>query len=166
MSLTSCEDDNQNNGNQDNETNYSSVFMSLDIETSVDLRQVADFKAYYTDLTGDSVDISIDMNYADSYRMTASQPIDNVNFPLELKLVIEYNLKPDVLDAEYHCAYNIKHSAGLMDENDSIVEPRQISVLQREFVPLSPITENFKSKTLSSTLRIIKTGDNEFSVEK
>lgn len=167
LSLYSCERLNgSENSSSSDESDYAGVFLSLDIETSIELRQIADFKAYYTDLNGDSMDISLDMSYAEKYTLHATQPIENVTFPLELKLVVEYSLKPDVADGEYQCAYNIKHSAGMINENDSIVEPRQICVLQREFVPLSPITENFKNKSLSSTLRVVKTADNEFSVEK
>ena len=161
--FASCGGDDDEPEAPDNKAN--SAYVDLTVETTDDLRKIADLDVYFTDMSGNKVDISSEVASNKQYKDSDKKAVKDINFPLELNVVMDITLKSNVADGKYSCGYTITQSAGVMDKNGGVLVSG-IAKQSQTWSPSSPVNENFRAKTVTTKITLKKDASGEIIVEK
>lgn len=162
MGFVSCDDDDDDNGPGTEKSEIVDAAIDITISTSADLRKVADITAYYTNLSGEQVDISDDVAIAATHKEGDVKKVKDLQLPMELDFVMEINLKEGVEDGDYKFVYDINHSLKLLDAEGKTKSVGS-STPYREF---TPDLSKFKGQTITSKLILKKDSEGNYVVEK
>ena len=135
------------------------VIVETTVETSDDLRAIADFNVYFTDLSGAQIDISNQVATNSSYAQSDTLMVKDLALPLELCAVMEISAKSDAQPGRYVCSYNLCNHVNVIDsDSGDVIAFNQDSKTSTWVVELSSPAD-FTARTV--TARIALNSNNE-----
>lgn len=165
VGFVSCSDDDDDKAPGGDSNQVTDVVLSVEIETTDDLRDVADFNVTFTDLSGSIIDISDDVAIARNHMDGDSKSAKQLSFPLELKLEMEATFKSDVEAKEYACGYEVKHAVELLNEEGETISFKSNPSTHSMTLDL-PNPDATKMRTISSKIVIDKDANGKIYIKQ
>lgn len=160
MGFASCDDDDDNGPGNPEEIVDAAI--DVTVATSADLRKIADITVYYTNLSGEQIDISDDVAIAALHKESDVKKVKDLQLPMEFDFVMEIKLKEGVEDGDYNCSYDINHSLKLLDAEGN-TKSFGSSTPRRDFTPDISV---YKGQTITSKLILKKDSEGKLVIEK
>lgn len=162
MGFVSCSDD-DDDIKIENPT-VKDAILDIYVETTDDLRDIADFNVYFTDLSGEEIDITDDIAIAKTHSDGDTKDVSALKLPLELNFVMEITMKNNVKDGDYQCGYKVEHIVELLNEDGSNASSA-IFNHNHSWKPSSPVSA-FPKQTVKSKIIINKDAEGNITVSK